>query len=216
MRLSKSRGINFGLIVPTVSYCTFLSTRPLDSQSMLTIRRLEAQGIHRKQAEAVTSQMTQVLNVSMEYILENAVSKAEMQRVVMATETNLVKLKSEVKIKVACAQVSMANETNIMKLKSEVQKIHCNPQSHAFLVDVSATEYYQDDIYDNDGQVQWIVDSGATNHITNDLHNLSLKSAMIGERLVVGNGHQFPIAASGQTQTQNLDKKHTAKWVIQA
>ena len=45
------------------------------------IRSLEAQGIHTKQAEAITSQMTLVLNVSMEYILQNVASKSEMQKV---------------------------------------------------------------------------------------------------------------------------------------
>ncbi|KAL5778583.1 hypothetical protein ACOSQ2_009320 [Xanthoceras sorbifolium] len=44
----------------------------------------------------------------------------------------------------------------------------------------------------------WFVDSGATNHITSDLNNLSLKSEYKGnDRLAVGNGQLLPISNVG-------------------
>lgn len=46
----------------------------------------------------------------------------------------------------------------------------------------------------------WYFDSGATNHITNDLTNLSLKYEFTGgERLTVGNGQGLPIKHIGHS-----------------
>lgn len=45
------------------------------------VRSLEAQGVPSKQAEAITSAITEVLNDSLENVSESFVSKAEMQKV---------------------------------------------------------------------------------------------------------------------------------------
>lgn len=45
------------------------------------MRSLEAQGVPSKQAEAITSAITEVLNDSLENVSESFVSKAEMQKV---------------------------------------------------------------------------------------------------------------------------------------
>lgn len=51
---------------------------------------------------------------------------------------------------------------------------------------------------------QWIFDSGATTHVTNDLSNLSLHQPYMGSQgLSVGNGATVPIAHSGQSNSPN-------------
>ena len=46
----------------------------------------------------------------------------------------------------------------------------------------------------------WYIDSGATNHITSNLNNLSIRSAYRGnEKLVVGNKHMLFISNIGNT-----------------
>jgi hypothetical protein len=47
------------------------------------VRKLESQGVPTKQAEAITSSITEVLNDSLESISESFVSKAEMQKVII-------------------------------------------------------------------------------------------------------------------------------------
>ncbi|XP_047944104.1 mitochondrial calcium uniporter regulator 1-like [Salvia hispanica] len=128
IRLSKFRGINsVSMMNSTVSSRTFSSNSPNQSpvylfDTLALIRSLEAQGIHTKQAEAITSQMTLVLNVSMEYILQNVASKSEMQKVVMATETNLVKLKSEVQSYMDNNSSSLQGED--AKIRNDITKLH--------------------------------------------------------------------------------------------
>lgn len=48
------------------------------------MRSLEAQGVPSKQAEAITSAITEVLNDSLENVSESFVSKAEMQKVLVS------------------------------------------------------------------------------------------------------------------------------------
>lgn len=51
---------------------------------------------------------------------------------------------------------------------------------------------------------QWLFDSGATSHVTNDLSNLSFHQPYVGSQgLSVGNGATIPIAHSGQSNTSN-------------
>uniref|UniRef100_A0A3Q7FE41 Uncharacterized protein n=1 Tax=Solanum lycopersicum TaxID=4081 RepID=A0A3Q7FE41_SOLLC len=57
-------------------------------------RRLEAQGVPSKQAEAITSAITEVLNDSLENISNSFVSLAEMQKSDLVQEANLSKFKS--------------------------------------------------------------------------------------------------------------------------
>ncbi|WJZ86153.1 hypothetical protein VitviT2T_005641 [Vitis vinifera] len=60
------------------------------------VRKLEAQGIPSKHAEAITSTITEVLNGSLENVAQSLVSKGEIQKIEMTQESNLSKFKSEV------------------------------------------------------------------------------------------------------------------------
>ncbi|KAJ8451957.1 hypothetical protein Cgig2_007440 [Carnegiea gigantea] len=64
--------------------------------TLALVRRLEAQGIPSKQAEAITGAITEVLNDSLENVANSFMSKAEMQKFEMIQESNLAKFKSEV------------------------------------------------------------------------------------------------------------------------
>ncbi|XP_022774005.1 protein FMP32, mitochondrial-like [Durio zibethinus] len=65
--------------------------------TLALVRRLEAEGLPSKQAEAITAAITEVLNDSLENVSLSVVSKAEMQKSEMTQESNLSKLKSEVR-----------------------------------------------------------------------------------------------------------------------
>ena len=48
------------------------------------------------------------------------------------------------------------------------------------------------------GETTWFTDTGATNHVTPDLNNLSLHSEYVGtDSLAVGNGKSLPISHIG-------------------
>ncbi|KAB1998094.1 hypothetical protein ES319_D12G065800v1 [Gossypium barbadense] len=64
--------------------------------TLALVRRLEAEGLPSKQAEAITAAITEVLNGSLENLSLSVVSKSEMQKSEMTQEANLSKLKSEV------------------------------------------------------------------------------------------------------------------------
>jgi hypothetical protein len=49
------------------------------------VTKLESQGVPTKQAEAITSSITEVLNNSLESFSKSFVSKAEIQKVIIAT-----------------------------------------------------------------------------------------------------------------------------------
>ncbi|KAH6774149.1 hypothetical protein C2S51_012553 [Perilla frutescens var. frutescens] len=88
---------------------------------------------------------------------------------------------------------------------------------YAYIADFNSVEFYQDEDFIDDGQAQWVVDSGATNHITNEFQNLSVHSNVHGaDRLMVGNGQHIPVVAAGQVQPQGADERSTGKGVIQA
>ncbi|XP_042028425.1 protein FMP32, mitochondrial-like isoform X2 [Salvia splendens] len=61
------------------------------------VRKLEAQGVESRQAQAITEAMMQVLNDSMENVSGSYVSKSEMQKSEMFQENNLSMFKTEVK-----------------------------------------------------------------------------------------------------------------------
>uniref|UniRef100_A0A0E0HVC2 DUF1640 domain-containing protein n=2 Tax=Oryza TaxID=4527 RepID=A0A0E0HVC2_ORYNI len=77
------------------------------------VRKLESQGVPTKQAEAITSAITEVLNDSLESISESFVSKAEMQKAEMLQESNISKFKSQVQ--------SSQRETE--KLRGDIDKM---------------------------------------------------------------------------------------------
>ncbi|KAK9013052.1 hypothetical protein V6N11_041074 [Hibiscus sabdariffa] len=64
--------------------------------TLALVRRLEAEGLPSKQAEAITASITEVLNGSLENLSLSVVSKTDMQKSKMTQESNLSKLKSEV------------------------------------------------------------------------------------------------------------------------
>ncbi|OEL25951.1 hypothetical protein BAE44_0013032 [Dichanthelium oligosanthes] len=81
--------------------------------TLALVRKLESQGVPTKQAEAITSAITEVLNDSLESISESFVSKAEMQKSEMLQESNISKFKSQVQ--------SSQRETE--KLRGDIDKM---------------------------------------------------------------------------------------------
>ncbi|CDO96996.1 unnamed protein product [Coffea canephora] len=79
------------------------------------VRSLEAQGVPPKQAEAITSAITEVLNDSLENVGHSFLSKAEMQKAEMLHEANLSNFKAEV-------QSSQDNHFSL--LQRETEKLH--------------------------------------------------------------------------------------------
>ncbi|CAL9076853.1 unnamed protein product, partial [Musa acuminata var. zebrina] len=65
--------------------------------TLALVRRLEKEGVPSKQAEAITSTITEVLNESLESVAQSFVSKPEMQRSEMIQDSNLWKFKLEMK-----------------------------------------------------------------------------------------------------------------------
>ncbi|KAG2400847.1 uncharacterized protein HKW66_Vig0092990 [Vigna angularis] len=64
--------------------------------TLALVRGLEAKGVPSKQAEAITSAITQVLNDSLENVVNSFVSKIDMQKSEVIQESSLSKFKSEV------------------------------------------------------------------------------------------------------------------------
>ncbi|CAN4078793.1 unnamed protein product [Withania somnifera] len=89
--------------------------------TLALVRKLEAQGVPTKHAEAITAAITEVLNDSLENVAQNLVSKADLQRLEMIQESKLSKFKSEV-------QSSQENHFSLLqheteKLKSDIEKM---------------------------------------------------------------------------------------------
>lgn len=61
----------------------------------------------------------------------------------------------------------------------------------------------------------WILDSGATYHITSDINNLSLHQPYLGgEEVIVGNGATLPITHTGSTLLPSMSKPLSLNQVI--
>ncbi|XP_050226469.1 protein FMP32, mitochondrial [Mercurialis annua] len=90
--------------------------------TLALMRRLEAQGVPSKQAEAITDAITDVLNDSLENISQSVVSKPEMQRTEMLQETNMSEFKSEVKNSQEHHFSLLQHETE--KLRNDIEKMH--------------------------------------------------------------------------------------------
>ncbi|CAL5371266.1 unnamed protein product [Camellia sinensis] len=84
--------------------------------TLALVRRLEAQGVPSKQAEAITAAITEVLNDSLENVAQSFVSKPEMQKSVMIQESTLSKFKSEV-------QSSQDNHFSLLQHETEKLRI---------------------------------------------------------------------------------------------
>ncbi|KAJ8767178.1 hypothetical protein K2173_013575 [Erythroxylum novogranatense] len=84
------------------------------------VRRLEAQGVPSKQAEAITAAITEVLNDSLENVSHSFVSKPEIQKR-NVQESNLSKFKSEVQSSQEHHFSMLQRETE--KLRSDIDKM---------------------------------------------------------------------------------------------
>ncbi|KAL9254821.1 fmp32, mitochondrial-like protein [Drosera capensis] len=94
--------------------------------TLALVRSLEKKGVPLKEAEAVTSVITQVVNDSLQNVASRYVSKADMQRMEIIQETNDAKLKSEVRSSqdqpFSLLQIEIENfHAEIEKLRSELK-----------------------------------------------------------------------------------------------
>ncbi|KAK6258245.1 hypothetical protein SCA6_012719 [Theobroma cacao] len=89
--------------------------------TLALVRRLEAEGLPSKQAEAITAAITEVLNDSLENVSLSVVSKAEMQKSEMIQESNLSKLKSDVHSSQENHFSLLQHETE--KLRNDIEKM---------------------------------------------------------------------------------------------
>lgn len=61
----------------------------------------------------------------------------------------------------------------------------------------------------------WLMDSGATNHVTSDFHNLSLHNPYTGnDSIVVGNGAALPITHTGSFHSHTPNRNYTFNNVL--
>ncbi|KAK2979783.1 hypothetical protein RJ640_016315 [Escallonia rubra] len=89
--------------------------------TLALVRRLEAQGVPSKQAEAITAAITEVLNDTLENVAQSFVSKSEMQKTEMTQESNLSKFKSVVQSSQEHHFSLLQHETE--KLKSDIERM---------------------------------------------------------------------------------------------
>ncbi|XP_042519445.1 protein FMP32, mitochondrial-like [Macadamia integrifolia] len=89
--------------------------------TLALVRRLEAQGVPSKQAEAITAAITEVLNDSLENVAQSFVSKGEMEKTVMLQESNLGKFKSQVQSSQEHHFSLLQRETE--KLRNDIEKM---------------------------------------------------------------------------------------------
>ncbi|KAL9669270.1 hypothetical protein QQ045_006814 [Rhodiola kirilowii] len=89
--------------------------------TLALVKSLESQGVPSKQAEAITSAIIEVLNDSLENVAQSFVSKAEMQKNIMAQEANLSTFKSEVKSSQEHHFSMLQRETE--KLRGDIDKM---------------------------------------------------------------------------------------------
>ncbi|KAH7686927.1 Mitochondrial calcium uniporter regulator 1 protein [Dioscorea alata] len=82
--------------------------------TLALVRRLEAQGLPTKHAEAITSAVTEVLNDSLQNVAQSFVSKEEMQKSELLQDANLSKFKS---------QVQSSQEHHFSLLQRETEKL---------------------------------------------------------------------------------------------
>ncbi|KAL3525320.1 hypothetical protein ACH5RR_013692 [Cinchona calisaya] len=118
----------FGSSVSTRFHCRSISqlVRPNGKRVFLVdtlalVRRLEAQGVPSKHAEAITDAITEVLNDSLENVAQSFVSKAEMQKIEMKQDANLSKFKTEVQSSQGHHFSLLQHETE--KLKGDIEKM---------------------------------------------------------------------------------------------
>ncbi|KAM7524101.1 hypothetical protein LguiA_014003 [Lonicera macranthoides] len=89
--------------------------------TLALVRRLEAQGLPSKQAEAITASITEVLNDTIETFTHSFVSKPEMQKIELTQDSSLSKFKSEVQNSQGHHFSLLQHETE--KLKGDIEKM---------------------------------------------------------------------------------------------
>ncbi|KAL5706614.1 hypothetical protein ACHQM5_024759 [Ranunculus cassubicifolius] len=82
--------------------------------NLAMVRKLEAQGVPSKQADAITTAITQVLNDSLDSVSHSFISRQDMQKIEMTQDANLGKFKS---------QVHSAQEQHFSSLQRETEKL---------------------------------------------------------------------------------------------
>ncbi|RDY14733.1 hypothetical protein CR513_00155, partial [Mucuna pruriens] len=95
--------------------------------TLALVRGLEAKGVPSKQAEAITSAITEVLNDSLESVAHSFVSKSELQKSEVLQESNLSKFKSEVQNSQEHHFSLLQRETE--KLRSDIEKMRSELRS---------------------------------------------------------------------------------------
>ncbi|RVX16787.1 Protein FMP32, mitochondrial [Vitis vinifera] len=112
------------------------------------VRKLEAQGIPSKHAEAITSTITEVLNDSLENVAQSLVSKGEIQKV------RFIDSGVPVGPWLVMLHIEMTQESNLSKFKSEVE----SSQGHHFSLLQHETEKLRSDIEKMRSELRYEID----------------------------------------------------------
>ncbi|XP_057966125.1 uncharacterized protein LOC131156445 isoform X2 [Malania oleifera] len=139
--------------------------------TLALVRRLEAQGVPSKQAEAITAAITEVLNDSLENVSQSFVSKAEMQKTEMIQESNLSKFKSQVQSSQEHHFSLLQRETeklrsDIDKMRSELRFVLEMIQSFLFLVETGCRRI-RDELANQNAET-----TNLTNKLDREIHAL--------------------------------------------
>ncbi|KAG6399666.1 hypothetical protein SASPL_141147 [Salvia splendens] len=110
--------------------------------TLALVRKLEAQGVESRQAQAITESMMEVLNDSMENVSGSYVSKSEMQKV------------SCVSISVVSDCCEMFQENNLSMFKTEVK----SSQDHHFSMLQHEMEKIKNDIEKMRSELRYEID----------------------------------------------------------
>ncbi|KAH9623011.1 hypothetical protein KSS87_009634 [Heliosperma pusillum] len=89
--------------------------------TLAMVRSLEKEGIPSKQAEAITSAITGVLNDTLENVSYSFVSKGEMQKIELVQDGNISKFKTEVQTSQDHHFALLQRETE--KLQGDIEKL---------------------------------------------------------------------------------------------
>ncbi|KAH9618095.1 hypothetical protein KSS87_016000, partial [Heliosperma pusillum] len=89
--------------------------------TLAMVRSLEKEGIPSKQAEAITSAITEVLNDTLENVSYSFVSRGEMQKTELVQEGNIAKFKTEVQSSQDHHFALLQRETE--KLQGDIEKL---------------------------------------------------------------------------------------------
>ncbi|CAI7835056.1 unnamed protein product [Closterium sp. NIES-53] len=100
--------------------------RPYLIDTLALVRRLEAEGLTARQAEAITQLIAEVLHDSLDSVAHTFVSKPDLNKSEMVAEAALVKLKAEVQstldLKFAALQREVEGlKIGVDKVKSEIR-----------------------------------------------------------------------------------------------